>query len=144
MKRRVCASKVAEYYLEDDYQPTEEEILEYRGKEFDLSDPDDYAIYDEEVEKHLSPDHPKNHSVYGIKDLSTNKQAFFYVDDDDMVKETRIYHPTHAKEYPGHFVPNHAKKFTWEDAVWKIKILEHWGKQENSPVAGIQWFITHN
>ena len=53
MKRRILGSKVAEYYDEESYQPTQEEVDNYRGELIDLSDPDDYAIFDEEAEKHL-------------------------------------------------------------------------------------------
>ena len=104
MKRRVYSSKVAEYYFDEDYyHPTEEELSDYTGQEFDLSDPDDYAIFDEEVTNHIDGG-STNHSIYGLRNVSDKKTQFFYVGENGLVYETFIVHPTNSKEYPAHFI----------------------------------------
>lgn len=144
MKRRILGSKVAEYYDEESYEPTQEEVDNYRGEPIDLSDPDDYAIFDEEAEKHLDENYPKNHSIYGIRGVREKQTEFFYVGENGKVYETKIVHPTHAKEHPAYFLPDKTMRYTWEDAKFRLLTLKHMSDDPGHKYAGIQWFITHN
>lgn len=144
MKRRVYSSKVAEYFLDEEYyNPTQEEVDNYEGVEFNQDDPDDYAILDEETNAHLDGG-PKNHSIYGLRSVSDKKTQFFYVGENGLVYETFIVHPTNSREYPAHFIPNKALRYTWEDAKFKLLTLKNMSKERDNPYFGVKWFITHN